>query len=320
MRYAALICLSLATPVSARDIKLGQPIQCELGKTCYIQQYVDRDPGPGAADFTCGSLVYDGHTGTDFALPTLAAMEAGVNVVAAAPGVVLRVRDGIPDARAGDPGAPDVEGQECGNGVIIDHGDGWETQYCHLRKWTVTVEQGLRVPMGHVLGQVGMSGLAQFPHVELVVRKDGNVVDPFDMANEQSCGGDATPLWLDPISYVAGGFIESGISTDVPSFDALKAGTSNKILKQDQPLVVWGFLYGGRAGDVIEMVLTGPGGAVLHKGEAVLERNQAQLFRASGRRAPSDGWAVGAYHAEVRLIRDGEIVDVMDASGTIAPP
>ena len=34
--------------------RLAFPVACVLGETCYIQQYMDRDPGPGARDFTCG--------------------------------------------------------------------------------------------------------------------------------------------------------------------------------------------------------------------------------------------------------------------------
>ena len=88
-------------------------------------------PGPAATDFTCGPLSYDGHDGTDIALPTRAAMAEGVAVLAAAPGTVTGIRDGIADF------APVIQGKECGNGVVIDHGAGWVTQYCHLRQGSV---------------------------------------------------------------------------------------------------------------------------------------------------------------------------------------
>jgi hypothetical protein len=41
---------------------------CELGKICFVQNYVDVDPGPAALDFTCGSATYDGHKGIDIRL------------------------------------------------------------------------------------------------------------------------------------------------------------------------------------------------------------------------------------------------------------
>jgi len=82
---ATLALLLLAAPAAAGSFLLNPPVDCTLGETCFIQNFVDRDPGPGAADFTCGPMTYDGHKGTDFALPSLAAMRQGVDVLAAAP-------------------------------------------------------------------------------------------------------------------------------------------------------------------------------------------------------------------------------------------
>ena len=141
--------LALAPPAGAFELAL--PLDCRLGDSCYIQQFPDHDPGPGATDFTCGPLSYDGHDGTDIALPSRAAMAAGVAVLAAAPGVVKGVRDGVEDFIAAIPG------KESGNGVVIDHGDGWETQYCHLRRGSVRVKAGERVAAGQALGFVIVS-------------------------------------------------------------------------------------------------------------------------------------------------------------------
>lgn len=77
--------MSLAAPAVARDILLGLPIDCDLDNVCYIQQFVDHDPTDAASDFACGTLTYDGHTGTDFALPSRAMVDTGVNVIATAP-------------------------------------------------------------------------------------------------------------------------------------------------------------------------------------------------------------------------------------------
>ena len=47
-------------------IKLSFPMACELGKSCFVQSYVDLDETAGEQDFACGSATYDGHDGTDF--------------------------------------------------------------------------------------------------------------------------------------------------------------------------------------------------------------------------------------------------------------
>ena len=315
---AALAAHLAAGAAAGQGLPLALPIDCTLGRDCYIQQYVDRDPGPGVADFTCGPLSYDGHTGTDFALPTLAAMAAGVAVLAAAPGRVMRLRDGMPDALPGTGAAAGDEGRGCGNGVVIDHGGGWETQYCHLAQGSVAVVEGQRVGAGARLGRVGLSGNTEFPHVELIVRRDGRAVDPFDTANDQNCGGDPEPLWRDPPAYRPGGLLDVGIADRVPDYAELKAGLPTPPrLAPDAPLVAWGLLFGGRAGDVVAFAIEGPAGEV-HRDSAVLERTQAQLFRASGRRAPPGGWPEGTYRARLALIRHGAEIEARTVDATVA--
>ena len=201
----AALCLTLAAPVAAGAFDLTPPIACDLGEDCHIQQYVDADPGPGSQDFRCGTLSYDGHKGTDFALPSLVEMEAGVAVLASAPGVVRALRDGMADGSFAAGNAASVEGRECGNGVVIDHGDGWETQYCHLRRGSVQVSKGDRVARGAPLGAVGMSGKAEFPHVHLSVRRNGEVVDPFAPEAARCGEPPATDLWQDTPGYERAG-------------------------------------------------------------------------------------------------------------------
>ncbi len=76
-------------------LELSQPIDCTPGKDCFIQQYVDRDEGPGVQDYACGAETYDGHKGTDIRLRTTADVEKGVAVKASAEGTVVGLRDGV---------------------------------------------------------------------------------------------------------------------------------------------------------------------------------------------------------------------------------
>jgi hypothetical protein len=63
-----------------------------------VVNYLDTDPSPERfADFRCGRRTYDGHDGTDFAVRDAMAMEQGVDVLAAADGTVLRLREGVRD-------------------------------------------------------------------------------------------------------------------------------------------------------------------------------------------------------------------------------
>ena len=294
-------------------IALTQPVNCTLGETCFIQQYVDRDPRPEARDFTCGGLSYDGHSGTDFRVADREAMRAGVAVLAAAAGTVRGVRNTVPDTgRAGM-----TDGEECGNGVVITHEHGWETQYCHLAQGSVTVAPGERVEAGQTLGLIGYSGNTEFPHLDLSVRRDGETVDPFDPSDSTICGAGAEPLW--PLPFAAGGLLSTGFFGAIPDYEAIKDGTAHapRLQSDGEALVLWTFLYNGRAGDLLSFRISTTGGTVAHEAEIALDRSQAQLFRATGRRTPDGGWPIGGYVGEIELIRDGEVIDSATASVTV---
>lgn len=302
MKRALIALLALATPAGAFELAL--PLRCALGETCHIQQYVDRDPGPGARDFTCGTLAYDGHEGTDFALPDDAAMQAGVAVVAAAPGVVRGLRDGMPDIRVSDPGAPPLEGRDCGNGVAITHEGGWETQYCHMKQGSITVRQGQRVEAGTLLGLVGLSGRSEFPHLHLTLRRDGTTVDPFAPGDLATCGASAPGLWAPALAYAPAGRIAAGWAAAIPDYAAIKAGAVAPPGPQAPALVFWLHLYGVQAGDRLDLRLEGPV-AVLAQDSLTLDRTQAQAFRALGKRLREARWPAGRYQATYRLTRAG---------------
>lgn len=292
--------LSLALAFPAGAFELSFPVDCQLGDTCYIQQYVDHDPGPGAQDFSCGSLSYEGHDGTDIALPSRAAMFAGVNVLAAAAGTVKGIRDGVADFAA------PVADRECGNGVLVDHGSGWETQYCHMKQGSVRVKVGEAVMSGSVLGQIGQSGMAEFPHLHLSVRHNGAELDPFAPETLTSCGPLGPGLWDQPLAYQPGGLLSIGISPAIPDYPAIKAGLESPDLPKDAPaLVVWAFVFGAQAGDAILFRLTGPEGDILTD-RSVIEKVQAQAFRAVGRKLKTAEWPAGRYQGAAVLQRRGQ--------------
>jgi hypothetical protein len=315
----ATLVLGTALPASAQDLELAIPLDCDLSRDCFIQQYTDRDPGPGAQDFTCQGLSYDGHKGTDFALPSLARMTEGVTVIAAAPGTVRGVRDGMDDTGYTESSASAIDGRDCGNGVVIAHGQGWETQYCHMRKGSVLVEPGQRIDTGTPLGLVGQSGRAQFPHLHLSLRKDGAVVDPFDPDGTRDCGsapGDT--LWADPPAYRPGGLIALGFADRIPDYAEVKAGSAqpDALGIGAGALVIYGYSFGTRAGDRMHLAIEGPEGTVIEE-EVTMDRPQAQAFRAVGRKAPDAGWAAGQYTGKVELWREGAVIDRLKGSVTL---
>jgi hypothetical protein len=310
----------LLAPAPAGAITLLFPVDCTLNDTCFIQQFTDRDPGPIATDYTCGPLSYDGHKGTDVALPTLQDMANGVTVLAAALGQVRATRDNMDDIASNASNAPDITNRECGNAVVIAHADGWETQYCHLKRGTVAVQPGQTVTAGTPLGQIGLSGNTEFPHLHLSVRQNGQVVDPFSPGQITTCATAEPGLWSPALAYQPGGLIGAGFATSIPSFDAVKSGTAaaQELPKTASAIVLWAHIFGSRTGDTLAFTLSGPQGRIMQE-VLNIDRTQARAMRAIGKRLRGDTWPPGTYVGSVTLTRAARLIGNKNVTLTIAP-
>ena len=131
--WPLFLCLAFfASPSLGQDrtiyrpskFELELPVDCKIGETCFIQNYVDVDPSRRWRDYQCRGLSSDGHKGTDFRLLDMVAMEQGVAVLAAAGGRVKGYRKDLADGLYLNGETDGLDGKICGNGVIIDHGNG----------------------------------------------------------------------------------------------------------------------------------------------------------------------------------------------------
>jgi hypothetical protein len=307
---ALALLASAASAQAPGPPKLGFPLACEIGKTCEIQHYMDRDPAGGMVDYHCGHRTEPKHNAIDIRLIDMAQQKRGVDVLAAAAGRVLAVRDGVPDNVAGQP-LPKTT--ECGNRVAIDHGDHWITDYCHLEKGTLKVKAGDTVQAGQPIGQVGLSGLTEFPHLHMSLQHGNTFVDPFapNPGANPSCGAHDvlwTPTAMRQLAYKRGEVLVAGLSGQQVGTPETEAGNVPRFTASAPVLVLYTRVIGLEPGDQIELVITGPGGKVVaDQRAAALPRYRDQTDVALAHRRPPTGWEKGAYAGFVKVWRDGKV-------------
>jgi len=126
-------------------------------------------------------LYYDGHDGWDLGLyyePVLAAADGSVTYA--------------------DWAVPGCSTCSFGQGVRIDHGNGFDTLYGHL--WRLDVARGQHVSRGQVIGISGVTGSATGEHLHFGVYHHATwePVDPFgwSVSGADPWADDAGNLWL----------------------------------------------------------------------------------------------------------------------------
>lgn len=307
--------MSPTAPVLAQEAPqppgggFSMPVACRLGTDCWVMNYPDMAVGPGKRDPHCKHRTYDGHKGTDIALRDLAAMRRGVDVLAAADGTVLRVRDRIADKIVQTP--PDraaIKGRECGNGVVIDHGEGWEAQYCHLRRGSIVVKPGERIARGQKTGRVGASGLTAFPHLHIGFRHKGRLIDPLTARSVASgCGPTKRTLWsragLDRYRHTQ--LYAVGLTDGPVTANRLKqdSGTVSVLSPRAPALVLWATAFGVATGDRLRLEITGPDGKIMRRTVQKITRPQAWRMAYFGLRRRGASWPPGRYRGSVTLLR-----------------
>ncbi len=312
---------------------LHSPVDCNAIGGCFIQNYVDAArPGQPAQDYRCGSLTYEAHDGTDFRLHTHADIARNIPVLAATEGVVMGWRDGVPDSLT-DTDRKRIKAQqiECGNGVLLQHADGWQTQYCHLKAGSIKVRKGQTVTSGTVLGFIGQSGLAEFPHLHFTVRHQQQPIDPFtgnpvpkksDKTSRDPLEPDCMAsldksLWSESarqqMGYVPTSIMSSGFAATAPDVEEVRKGKKRlKQLAEDANILIfWAEVSGIRKGDTAVMLITAPDGTVVASHEDTFDTNRAAQFRYIGLKRPPLGWPEGEYTGVYRLLRGKETVVVV---------
>jgi hypothetical protein len=224
-----------------------------------------------------------------------------------------------------------VAGREAGNSLIIDHGDGWETQYAHLREGSIAVAPGETVEAGRQIGLVGLSGDTEFPHLHFEVRHDGATVDPYlgpDAA--EGCGMAGAPMWSEEaaptLAYRPTGLLAAGFAAGAPSYDGILAGDyaadAAAPTTASPALVFWIYLFGVQAGDRLELALLAPDGSTVAESAQDLPEPKADYIAFAGRKLRGQAWPAGSYVGRFKLTRtvDDATMTVVDTERTLEIP
>lgn len=310
-------------PVFAQTLEL--PIDCRLGEDCFVQQFPDMDPGEAALDPFCGVASYDGHSGTDIRVRSLADLDRDVAVLAAADGTVVNIRDGEPDQLISDAQAREsVRGKECGNAVSLSHEGGMQTLYCHMERGSILVRPGQKVRAGDRLGSVGASGLAQFPHVHLGVRRNGKDIDPMTgRALDEGCDAvqdGANSLFSEELRAKLGNndvqILDFGLSGAPLDYDSLVTEGAPERPDTTSPGVAgWVWVINFRPGDILQVRIVDPDGNILSEGRSKpQDRHKAAYSYFTGREGAP---APGDYKIEVAILRDDAVLQSRDKTISI---
>lgn len=106
------------------------------------------------------------HQGIDYGAPY------GSPVVAAGNGIVTKVVSGCRDF------GNLYCGNQFGNWIEIDHGDGAIAIYGHLKNSSILVEEGMKVRKNQNIALVGSSGWSTGAHLDFRLKIDGEFQDP----------------------------------------------------------------------------------------------------------------------------------------------
>ncbi len=127
-----------------------------------VERYLQSTSG-GGSDFDWPITGYITSPYSSPSRPNHLAVDIGANGNIGEP--IYAAHSGTVSVRAYEAGG-------CGNYLKINHGNGYQTMYCHLNSFQVS--EGQSVSRGQHIGGMGTTGNSTGPHLHFTVERNGN--------------------------------------------------------------------------------------------------------------------------------------------------
>lgn len=223
-------------------------------------------PNNNLLDYNCGTRTYDwvngNHAGTDYILwpyPWKRLQENVMEIVAAAPGIIVEKRNSFADLNCTNNGNPNW------NGIVVEHADGTFAIYMHFKKNSATTKEvGDTVTAGEFLGLAGSSGSSTIPHLHFEIRDpESNVIDPYqgncNAMNAESWWQQQEPYYVPRINRIS----THSVSTNDTACPVVENTYEKTNFDTGDPMVLKLYYRDIKPGDVTAIKITGPSGNIV---------------------------------------------------------
>lgn len=322
--YVILLASSLLfntlTLPDAKAFNLSFPLNCNIGSDCFIASYVDQFYTKEHKDYLCRQhMTVNNNNGTNIRFRDVNAISKGIPVYAAASGMVIKRRDGIDDKLIlNNNDARAVKSIAHGNVIIIEHDDGYKTIYSHLAKGSINVELGDYIKRGQQIGEVGLSGFTEYPHLHFEVMHNDQPVDPFsgDIQNNECNGSTENTLWEANFlkqfrNYQDTLVLKKGFSLSDPEIQNILYGQYDKIRfnNKSEKVVFWAYTQALEKGDRMVLSLFDPKGELIAYKKQIFEQSYPQHLNYIGKKKIEDDQVTISSYIEKAGLIDGKNID-----------
>lgn len=299
-----LLTIIVLTPdTHALELKFSIPIECKFGEDCFLLNQVEK--------VECAQLPFSTKDGVIFIAKHDALVRDGIKILASQDGRVKAVRSNVDDQDKSTVGiAP------CGNGLIITHANGYETQYCYLRKDSIKLKKGDKVKEGQELGLMGMSGNINYPALLFTLKQKNKHIDPFTNNHaSKDCGYNSDKsLWNSEAikAMIHSGTIITnyGFTTEEPEIAKARNGDYNIMTIAGNTNIIGYFidLIGVYEGDLIFIEMLSPDGYKIVSYQKKFVDFNPRAFAHIVYKNQSQKLNEGEYKISFKLLRQGSII------------